>query len=83
MRLTRAAALAQFFRARPGIWIDGRELAEVAGAYGWRSLVADLRRAPFLMVVQNQQKRRRAANGGTFIVSEYRYVPGVQESASL
>lgn len=36
--------LATYFRAWPNRWIDGRELAKVAGAYGWRSRVSDCRR---------------------------------------
>ena len=29
--------LAAFFKARPNQWIDGKELATVAGGYAWRS----------------------------------------------
>lgn len=36
--------LARFFRQHRRTWIDGRELARVAGAYGWRSRVSDCRR---------------------------------------
>ena len=63
------AKLARYFEARAGQWIDGRELATVAGAYAWRSRTSDLRKAPWLMVIENRQRK---ANG--FVISEYRFV---------
>jgi hypothetical protein len=60
--------LEAFFRARPNTWIDGKELATVAGGYGWRSRCSDLRKRG--MTVENRQERR---NGYTR--SFYRYVP--------
>ena len=69
--------LAVFFRAHPGVWIDGRELAEVAGAYAWRSRVSDLRRAPYSMAIENRQRKV-----GDYTISEYRFaVPGAAPSA--
>ena len=58
--------LASFFREHPNCWIDGREIALIAGAYGWRSRVSDLRRAPFWLQIENRQRRERG-----FVVSEY------------
>jgi hypothetical protein len=60
--------LETFFKARPNTWIDGKELATIAGGYGWRSRCSDLRKRG--LTVENRQRRR---NG--FTVSEYRYVP--------
>jgi hypothetical protein len=60
--------LAAHFRAHPGEWIDGKELATIAGGYGWRSRCSDLRKRG--MTVENRQERR---NGYTR--SFYRYVP--------
>ena len=60
--------LAAFFKARPGAWIDGRELADVAGAYAWRSRVSDLRREPYYMAIENRQRKV-----GEYTVSEYRF----------
>jgi hypothetical protein len=68
---TRAAALAQFFRERPGRWIDGRELAAIAGAYAWRTRISDLRRPPFSMHIVNRQ---RGVAGAAACVSEYRFI---------
>ena len=69
-RRTHVERLADYFRARPGQWIDGRELGAVAGAYAWRSRVSDCRRPPHSLTIENRQ---RAQNGA--VVSEYRYVP--------
>jgi hypothetical protein len=74
-RISRAERLANFFRRSPGRWFDGRELATVAGCYGWRSRVSDVRRAPFLMTIENRQRAVRQADGTQFTISEYRYVP--------
>lgn len=63
--------LARFFAKREGQWIDGRELATVAGAYGWRSRCSDLRQRG--LQIDNRQRRVRTANG-TVVISEYRFV---------
>lgn len=75
--MTRAEILAEFFKRRPLVWIDGREL-EIAGRYAWRSRVSDLRRAPFLMRIENRQRRVQRADGEHVTVSEYRFVPDVR-----
>ena len=67
--LSMVARLAEYLTERPNQWIDGRELAQIAGAYAWRSRVSDARRK-FAMVIEN---RERKVNGYT--VSEYRYLP--------
>ena len=69
--LSMVARLAQYLTERPNQWIDGRELAQIAGAYAWRSRVSDARRK-FAMTIENPERR---VNGYT--VSEYRYVPQV------
>ena len=69
-RLTMAARLASFFRQRPDEWIDGDVLAGICGRYAWRTRVSDIRRAPYLMNVVNQQRRV-----GHATVSEYKYLP--------
>ena len=65
--------LAQFFRAHPNQWIDGRTLGTIAGGYAWRTRVSDLRRAPFFFSIENRQRRFEAAPGRFITVSEYRY----------
>ncbi len=67
--------LAQLFRANPERWIDGMQLADIAGRYAWRSRVSDLRKRG--MVIEN---RERKVNG--FTVSEYRYVPAAQQEVA-
>ena len=66
--------LAAYFAARPGQWVDGRELARLAGHYAWRSRVSDVRRKHGL-TIENQQRRVRRADGQTWVISEYRYQP--------
>lgn len=67
---TLCGRLAAFFKARPLVWVDGRELATVAGSYGWRTRVSDLRRPPYNLTIENRQRRATL-----WVVSEYRFVP--------
>ncbi len=62
--------LLAFLRQHPDQWIDGMELARVAGCYGWRSRVADVRRLGH--VVENRVRTLRAEGGEVRKVSEYR-----------
>ncbi len=64
--------LEAYFKARPGLWIDGMQLAEVAGQYAWRSRCSDLRTHRG-MTIENRQRRLHVADRH-YIVSEYRYV---------
>ena len=82
--------LAEYFARHPGEWIDGKVLAQIAGGYGWRSRVSDLRRQPYGLTIENRMRRVRVLDeGGTvaideshgFTVSEYRLVQQ-QESAA-
>lgn len=68
------SSLAAHFSAHEGQWIDGRHLAEIAGSYAWRTRVSDLRRAPYLMRIENRQRRVARDDGEHYTVSEYRYV---------
>ena len=94
-RVTLADRLADYFKARPNVWIDGMQLASVAGSYAWRSRCSDIRRK-FGMVIENRQRRVHGhkahcqmwdfptnechCGGGEIVKSEYRYVPVAQES---
>lgn len=70
--------LAAYFKARPYQWVDGMELARVAGSYAWRSRCSELRRQPFNMVIENRVRQRIVnVDGATVKVSEYAYMPGV------
>jgi hypothetical protein len=71
--------LAAYFSARPGQWIDGKELATVAGGYGWRTRCSDLRKRG--MAIENRV-RHFMVNGSRYSVSEYRYVPGASTQPS-
>lgn len=70
--MTLCARLAAHFSARPGQWIDGRELGQIAGAYAWRSRVSDLRHPPFNLTIENRQRKLTTLLGETVTVSEYR-----------
>lgn len=59
--------LAEHFRAHPGEWIGGLELAKIAGAYAWRSRVSDCR-TQLGMRIDNRQRKER-----DLTISEYRY----------
>ena len=80
---SRLELLAEFFRERPGIWHDGRDLARLGGAYAWRTRLSELRMAPYSMNIENRQ-RRVPPNGGqpSFTVSEYRLMPMQTTGAS-
>lgn len=74
MACTLSDRLADFFRARPGVWVDGRVLSEIGGCYAWRTRLSELRRPPFNMDIRNRQRRVRRPDGrGTYTVSEYYY----------
>lgn len=61
--------LAAYFRERPNTWVDGRDLATVAGAYAWRSRCSELRTQRGMTI----ENRQRHYDG--FTISEYRWVP--------
>ena len=79
-RVSLTAKLAAYFKARPNVWIDGMELARVAGSYAWRSRISDVRRE-FGMVIENKQRRW---NDGfqTYVHSFYRFSPSPVRDAS-
>lgn len=63
--------VAALFKARPGVWIPWYELARIGGAMAWRTRVSDVRKAPFLMTIENKIERREDG----VKVSFYRWVP--------
>jgi hypothetical protein len=75
--MTLCARLAAHFSARPGQWIDGRELGQIAGAYAWRSRVSDLRHLPYNLTIENRQRKEQTMLGEPFTVSEYRWMPDI------
>lgn len=89
MSHTLTTKLADYFKERPYCWIDGRILAEVAGAYAWRTRVSDLRKPKRLggkyeMAIENRVETYRTAEGKPFKLSSYRYLPAraAQESVA-
>ena len=65
--MSRLDVLEAFFKAWPGLWIDGMEIARLAGAYAWRTRVSELRTQRG-MTIENRQRRI-----GKRCVSEYRW----------
>lgn len=80
-RTSLTASLATFFAERPGVWIDGRLLATIAGQYAWRSRCSDLRKPPYSMTIQNRVRPVR--KGSRVKVSEYRYDPESQSRGKI
>lgn len=77
--------VAAYFKSRPGVWVDGRELSTVGGAYAWRSRISDCRRE-LGMAIENRQRRIQTADGSRITVSEYRYgvpQPSVDRAAAV
>ena len=74
-RATFVTAVADHFKANPNIWIDGMTLAKLGGEYAWRSRVSDCR-CKLGLNIENRQRRN-----GTYVVSEYRYVPAMEAAA--
>jgi hypothetical protein len=65
--------LEAYLKARPNTWIDGRQLAVVAGSYGWRTRCSDLRLKRGLDI-QNRIRRHVKPDGSYYTVSEYKLV---------
>jgi hypothetical protein len=72
--------LQAYFQARPNVWIDGKVLATVAGGYGWRTRVSNLRRQRG-MTIENLIVHSTTDDGERFKESHYRYVPAVESES--
>jgi hypothetical protein len=81
-RETCCARIARLLLSKRGEWFDGRLLAEVGGAYAWRTRASDLRRAPWYLDVENKQERITCPDGSTVVVSCYRIVAPVSAESS-
>lgn len=71
-RVTVTDRLQNYFQEREGLWLDGMEIARVAGCYGWRTRCSDLRKRG--MAIENRQRRQTDSTGKRWTTSEYRYV---------
>lgn len=78
-RVTISARLRALFEAKPGCWLDGMEIAKVAGCYGWRTRCSELRVGG--MDIRNRQQRLTDAQGRRWTISEYCYIPPKPDSA--
>lgn len=59
--------VAELFRSHAGQWLDGQQIAQIGGVYGWRTRVSECRRQ-LGMTIDNRVRRE-----GRRKVSEYRY----------
>ena len=71
---TFTAAVARYFRARPGVWVRATDLERVGGRQAWRTRVSDARRQ-YGMTIENRCRSVRWEDGKTYRLSEYRWVP--------
>jgi hypothetical protein len=81
VRVTLVEKLADYFTARPGVWIQAREL-EFAGRQAWRTRVSDLRKMPFNLNIENRIRHWHdpLRIRPSFTISEYRYVPPAEKT---
>lgn len=71
---TLTQAVADHFKANPGVWISMQTLAQIGGLGGWRTRVSNAR-TEFGMHIENRVARVKLANGEKITRSDYRFVP--------
>ena len=70
-----ADRLADYFRHRPGEWIPSIDLMPIGGLCSWRTRVAELRRAPYDMRIENDASEVVVRPDGSWArFSKYRFV---------
>lgn len=67
--------VAEYFRAHPNQWIDAGVLQEIGGRFASRTRISDCRTE---LGMQIENRTRRLADR---TVSEYRFLPAVDEAA--
>ncbi len=68
-------AVANYFKERPGEWIDAADLMKLGSIYAWRTRVSNCR-VELGMNIENKQERD-TIGGAVTIRSLYRYLPYV------
>ena len=71
---TFTAAVARYFRERPGVWVRATDLERVGGRQAWRTRVSEARRQ-YQMRIENRCRSVVKADGRAWKLSEYRWVP--------
>jgi hypothetical protein len=66
--------VAEYFKARPHLWIDGLAVGDIGGRYAWRSRISNCRTKRG-MRIDRRQRIGTTADGRRYVISEYRYVP--------
>ena len=72
--MTLVEKVAEYFKAHPGEWIDGKVIATVGGGYAWRTRLSESR-IRYGLKIENRVRRIEGADGESYCVSEYRYTP--------
>lgn len=70
--MTLTDRLERFFLEHPNTWIDGKDLAGIAGTYAWRSRICNVRERG--LAIENRQRRIKLAKDRHYVISEYRAV---------
>lgn len=65
--------VADYFRAHPNVWVDGRVLMSIGGAYASRTRISDCRRQ-LGMTIDNRVRTVKRKDGSKYTVSEYMFV---------
>ncbi len=68
--MSKVEAVAQYFKARPGIWISALDVARVGGLLSSRTRISELRKPPYSMQIENDTRSGPKHEK----VSLYRYV---------
>ena len=66
--------VAEFLKHNENVWIDGRDIAKVGGAYAWRTRLSDCR-TQLGMQIENRVRTITRDDGSKYRLSEYKYEP--------
>lgn len=66
--------VADYFKARPGLWVSAITLAEIGGRLSSRTRISECRRV-LGMHIENRIRRVKLADGLTCTASEFRFTP--------
>ena len=75
--MSRRDRIAAHFKQLPNRWIDGEELRGPGGRYAWRTRLSECRRE-LGMDIENRERKI-----GQVTVSEYRYVPEMEDGTPI
>lgn len=71
--------VAEFLKRNPNVWIPAIRFEAIGGRQAWRTRLSEARRSG--MQIENRTQRVKRADGSTYTLSEYRYVPATEPIA--